>query len=887
MTANLSPLVDHLLGDRPGHLAMFYGYDGYFPAGGRYAFARHEPRFYLWPGERERLSADVVAARAGRVDVYWCPALRTSQNRHGYGGKYGSNAVEPLYWLWADLDHALTPVQAALRATLDPIRVASGGGPDRLHVYLPLAEPVDIATHRRLNRTLAARLGADAKFSDESLLRLPGTVNHKTDAPVAALDGGGRAWSVAELDALLGPVDTAPSTPGPTVEPEGEPAPDPLPAIVAERLANTNTAERSGAHHALVAACKDAGLTLGQTVTVATGYGPSVEKYGDRLAKEVARSWDKIDATAHKGKAAALSYRASLLALGAVTARQPSLRAFYADGLALPDWWEAESPPEREPAAWVRDVPPDDNDEVVVATDRRYIIGPGPSNIRWLQHELGHRGLAGVFRRGSLPVICPLIGEQGYIPPRDPHDDNGPATVTTLGHERLTSLLVNGYPIHRIDEKTGQPREALFEIRQLRTALSDVDAAPNLRPIRGVTHTPMLRADGSLLQVAGYDEVTGFLLLPTVDVPAVAEEPTTADLTAATQLLRALVAEFRWRGEHDEANYLGLLLTPLLRLICPPPYKLGVIDAHERGSGKSLLAELLRIVHGGIVRGAMPADDGEMKKVIMGILDDTTAPVVTFDNVTGIVRSPTLAALLTSRVYSDRVLGSTNSVERVNDRLWTLTANNAAIGGDMPRRSIWVRIDPGMPNPELRTGFAIPNLPGYVQANRGAILAALLTWVRAWVAQGAPVPRGATSDSYGRWVGTVRGILGVAGIPGVFDHVDSREQAAGADDELGTLLAALADAFGARGWTVREVLDAVGWPRNPLPAEALPGDVGTKLGRTDRAGAAKTLGWWLANHQGQWSAGYRVKRVSKAGAKVVRWQLEQPAMRPEQAGQPS
>jgi hypothetical protein len=38
--------------------------------------------------------------------------------------------------------------------------------------------------------------------------------------------------------------------------------------------------------------------------------------------------------------------------------------------------------------------------------------------------------------------------------------------------------------------------------------------APNLKNLHGVTHTPMLRPDGTILSTPGYDTATGFLYLP-------------------------------------------------------------------------------------------------------------------------------------------------------------------------------------------------------------------------------------------------------------------------------------------------------------------------------------------------------------------------------------
>jgi hypothetical protein len=77
---------------------------------------------------------------------------------------------------------------------------------------------------------------------------------------------------------------------------EGEPVDfDTLPGAVAEALADAAPADRSAAAFVLVKACRAAGFTQGQTVTIANSYPPAVEKYGARVADDVARSWPKAE----------------------------------------------------------------------------------------------------------------------------------------------------------------------------------------------------------------------------------------------------------------------------------------------------------------------------------------------------------------------------------------------------------------------------------------------------------------------------------------------------------------------------------------------------------------------------------------------------------------
>jgi hypothetical protein len=354
-------------------------------------------------------------------------------------------------------------------------------------------------------------------------------------------------------------------------------------------------------------------------------------------------------------------------------------------------------------------------------------------------------------------------------------------------------------------------------------------------------------------------------------------------------VILGLVADFPFVTEHDRAAYVGLLLTPLLRDLTPAPYKMFAISAHQAGSGKTLLATLARLVHGGVFRAEMPEDDAELRKQITTILQMTTGPIVHVDNVTGVVRSSTLAGLLTSAAWDDRKLGANDLARCVNDRVWTLTGNNMALGGDLVRRTIWVNIDPGRPDPQLRDGFKIADIEHHVRQQRGRYLAALLTLVRAWVAAGRPGQR-ASSDGYAAWLQAVNGILSVAAIPGQCDAPEARGQALGEeDDDWGHFLEALERVFGTNPWTGKEVLAKVDThpTSSPFPgiiAQSqgldlgdLPRELAEKLAKLPNGSGpamlGRSLGKWLANRRGRWAANLTVREAGSNNSGKL-WRIE-------------
>jgi hypothetical protein len=129
---------------------------------------------FSWPDDAP-IVMDWAAANASG-DVFICPALRRSPGRVKGDGAH-------LEWLWADVDYQDVPTDKRdlVRARIDKtatMLVKSGTG-DNVHVYVRLKQPATIDIWKRLNAGLRAYLHADAKHTDNALLRLPGTINHK------------------------------------------------------------------------------------------------------------------------------------------------------------------------------------------------------------------------------------------------------------------------------------------------------------------------------------------------------------------------------------------------------------------------------------------------------------------------------------------------------------------------------------------------------------------------------------------------------------------------------------------------------------------------------------------------------------------------------------
>jgi hypothetical protein len=250
------------------------------------------------------------------------------------------------------------------------------------------------------------------------------------------------------------------------------------------------------------------------------------------------------------------------------------------------------------------------------------------------------------------------------------------------------------------------------------------------------------------------------------------------------------------------------MLTPVLRLLLPPPYQMLVITATNPGSGKTLLMRLLGAVHGIAVRGEFPRDRDELRKLFLATLLTTTAPVIGLDNLRGTIYSSELEALLTARTLTDRYLGQSKVVTVTNDRLWVATGNNARIGGDLARRCLPVALDPQCADPHKRTGFKIEPA-GWMAEHRGEYLAALLTVARGWIQAGQP-SQVTRSDDYARWDGALRGLLAWARLAvgtkaAVFGAHDEEFALAEDDEDWGAFVWELFRTFGDREFTARDI----------------------------------------------------------------------------------
>ncbi|UBU11620.1 hypothetical protein [Nonomuraea gerenzanensis] len=308
---------------------------------------------------------------------------------------------------------------------------------------------------------------------------------------------------------------------------------------------------------------------------------------------------------------------------------------------------------------------------------------------------------------------------------------------------------------------------------------------PGLNLLAGVIGMPIIRPDGTVLATPGYDSATRLYYQPALAVGPIPDQPTLAEVSEARMFVFDYVlTDFCWDSDASKANYFAALMTPILRRFIGglPPFIL--ISAATRGSGKSLLTEIMKAAYG-IHMTPWVRREEEFKKKITSLFQDTSEPVIVFDNVEPFdtISHGSLSMLLTSTKWSERILGASNMFTALNDRLWAATGNNLSVGGDVASRSVLTRLDPRMERPEERSGFAIDDLWSWLgeEANRADLLRSLLILARAWIADGAEKDTTRRMRNFTSWAQAMGGLIAYHGLPDFLANLD--ELTTGSDDE--------------------------------------------------------------------------------------------------------
>lgn len=272
---------------------------------------------FQWPDNADE-AVEFVKSNYKDYDVYVAPAMFNEN-----ASRRSPDQVQGSHVLWADLDD--NSVKNALDRLHDfGAMVVQSGSDDHYHGYLLLDRPVDGEELAKLNKVLAYKFGGDSKHAANTVLRVPGTLNHKTENPKEVdfnhqvkdydLETGDyifsepKVWSLASLRMIFQST-TEIVEQSEQIDITPEPVKD-IPKTVAEifdlsveQVNELYEEKRSGAIYALVSTALDEGMTPNQIAYLLTKWSVSRTKLktDERIIEDLKRIIAKIGYTPSEG----------------------------------------------------------------------------------------------------------------------------------------------------------------------------------------------------------------------------------------------------------------------------------------------------------------------------------------------------------------------------------------------------------------------------------------------------------------------------------------------------------------------------------------------------------------------------------------------------------
>jgi hypothetical protein len=392
------------------------------------------------------------------------------------------------------------------------------------------------------------------------------------------------------------------------------------------------------------------------------------------------------------------------------------------------------------------------------------------------------------------------------------------------------------------------------------TLAAGVMSAKNRWPfpkLKSVANAPILDpTTDRLLDVEGYDPDTK-LILTLGDLrrfPGIPSAPTDVQVEDSVSRLWKPFELFPFDSRISVGVFFQTILTAAIRPLLPTAPG-AAIDSPIAGSGKSKLCNSIAALAGedaGLLPGV--SDKEEIRKRILALLRQG-ARVVIFDNISLPLDSDALCVLFTGESYQDRILGETQNAT-VNTRALVLfSGNNLSIKGDLCRRILKCRIDPGSTKPWKRKFDFDP--VDYCRENRLQMIADALTVIRAGIQRGPEMPD--RTASFEIWSDTVRrSVLLVRDLDllGVDDPVDAIDVTYDLDPEtakLSALMSAWWDVFGKTPVKVSDLIRKVtatqpeDFDFNDTKPELL--DALLEIAGEGRNINSRRLGRWVERHR--------------------------------------
>ncbi len=297
-----------------------------------------------------------------------------------------------------------------------------------------------------------------------------------------------------------------------------------------------------------------------------------------------------------------------------------------------------------------------------------------------------------------------------------------------------------------------------------------------LPPLNGISSAPLLREDGTICSVAGYDRASGMWCENAPDLTGYVPNVPTAEQAATALLLireafRTVCFADARMVEHagmavvdtqlppakDESAFLVGLLTAVCRpsLLLAPGLLIRAASMSGAGVGKGLIARCISSIAYGrephAVTGGRNIDELE-KRIAAELIEGS--PTLFLDNLNNMAfRSDLLASAITERPARVRLLGRSQMMLLNPSAMVMLTGNGLTVSEDLVRRFVMLELDSRTEDPEARSFNN--DIRAEIWRRRNELLGAALTiWRWGRMAQGI-VP-GRQLGSFEQWSSWVR-----------------------------------------------------------------------------------------------------------------------------------
>jgi len=489
---------------------------------------------------------------------------------------------------------------------------------------------------------------------------------------------------------------------------------------------------------------------------------------------------------------------------------------------------------------------------------------------------------AGIYQRGAL---C-RVTRQKLPTVRGISRSDGLLTIVPIDKDYLLDLLDRHMDWRKYDQRTKKLTRRDAPIPVAKVILSRIGQW-KFPILTGVISAPTLRPDGSILDRPGYDASSGLLFDPLgTDYPPIPVNPTHAQGKAALAYLKKTVFEtplstpgvhpgFPFASPCAVSSALSAILTGLVRRSLPTA-PLHLFTASRAGSGKTLLANVVSLIATGSLatRFAMPErqDEEEQEKRLLSIFAAGDL-VINIDNVEGSIGGRALAEMLTTEIFTGRVLGQSKTATYPAQSLWLATGNNVVVKEDLTRRVVLCELTPQVEKPE-NLAFQ-HDLKNYIPQHRGALVISALTALRAYFSAGRPHVGVTPYGSFEEWSSTVRSALIWLGEADPLENVESMESS----DPIRKKLRDLMVAWHMATKTIPETCAAIaskagetemdGIPRNKILRDCLMDHFGDeKTGKIN----TRRMGEFIQKHNQRIENGAKFEFGEKYGARV-KWRL--------------